>query len=376
MAVEKLKRKSGLRYRAVWRNPITGAVDKGPWLADEKAAAKMDDEVKFRLRHDKESFRPRDLPCGDLSVAEICFLYETRADMAESTRRNLRYHLKPVAERVGRLSALDLTHDDLKALERDLAASGTRQNTIQRKISILRSAFAWAVAEKILTRNPCEGHKTPRGDDRIVHPPTVRETELILEAAPEHVMRAVLIAYGSGARVGPSELLRLRWEDFEHETGRLRIWSALKNPKIPYRWVKIKDDYLPLFESWRSRDLAQGLPWIIHYRGKPIATFKGAWKRTLARAKITRRIRPYDLRHAFVTELLRAGVDAKTAASLAGHADPTMILTRYRHVTTEDQERAVTRLPSVRVPDRGEQERVTNTPETPHFPLPATKIHQ
>lgn len=376
MAIEKIKRKAGLRYRAVWRNPITGAVEKGQWLADKAEAARQDDEAKFRIKHDPESFRPKETHGGDLRVAEVCFLYETRAPMADSTRRDLRYHLKPLMARIGHIAAPSLTHDDIAAVERSLAAAGTKQNTINRKISILRSAYAWAKAEKMLSANPCLGHVTPRGDDAINHPPTVQETELILQHAAPHLMRAVLIAYGSGARVGASELLRVRWDDYEIETGRLRIWSAEKNPKIPYRWVYIKEDYQPLFAMWRAKDMAEGMLWIIHYKGKPISSFKGAWKRTLHRAGITRRIRPYDLRHAFVTELLRAGVNMKTTAALAGHKDPTMILKRYQHVTREDQERAAAKMPSLRLPENGEQMRVTNTPNTPHFPLPDGKFRQ
>lgn len=376
MAVEKVKRKSGLRYRAVWRNPVTGAVEKGQWLDDKKEAARQDDQIKFRIKHDPESFRAVEKRGGDLRIAEICFLYETRAPMAESTRRNLRYHLKPLVARIGHIPAPDITHADLDALERSFAAAGTKQNTIQRKISILRSAYAWAKSEQMLSANPCLGHTTSRGDDAINHPPTVQETEKILRHAPEHVMRAVLIAYGSGARVGPSELLRVRWDDYEPETGRLRIWSAQKNPKIPYRWVFIKEEYQPLFGIWQAKDMAAGMLWIIHYRGLPITTFKSAWKSTLRRAGITRRIRPYDLRHAFVTELLRAGVDMKTTSALAGHADPTMILKRYQHVTSEDQERAAAKMPTLTLPNCGEQERVTNGTITPHFSLPADKFTQ
>ena len=38
MGIEKRVRKSGTKYRANWRNPVTGKVDKGPWRDDELAA--------------------------------------------------------------------------------------------------------------------------------------------------------------------------------------------------------------------------------------------------------------------------------------------------------------------------------------------------
>lgn len=54
--------------------------------------------------------------------------------------------------------------------------------------------------------------------------------------------------------------------------------------------------------------------------GKPVKCIHGAWHRTLLRAGIQRRIRPYDLRHAFVTEAIAAGVDIGTVGKLVGHA--------------------------------------------------------
>ena len=45
-----------------------------------------------------------------------------------------------------------------------------------------------------------------------------------------------------------------------------------------------------------------------------------------------RRVRHYDLRHAFVTRKLVSGVDSHVVAKLAGHRDSRMIDTVYSHV--------------------------------------------
>lgn len=52
----------------------------------------------------------------------------------------------------------------------------------------------------------------------------------------------------------------------------------------------------------------------------------------LRRTNITRRIRPYDLRHAFGTELVAAGVDIGTVSKLMGHSSPMMLLKHYAYI--------------------------------------------
>jgi len=44
------------------------------------------------------------------------------------------------------------------------------------------------------------------------------------------------------------------------------------------------------------------------------------WGKTLKRAGITRRLRPYDLRHYFVTKALEDGADIKALAEVVGAA--------------------------------------------------------
>ena len=78
-----------------------------------------------------------------------------------------------------------------------------------------------------------------------------------------------------------------------------------------------------------------------------MSSIKNAWKQTLQRAGITRRIRPYDLRHAFATELIAGGVDVGTVAKLMGHSTPTMLLTHYQHVMDKQKRAAVEALPDI-----------------------------
>ncbi|MDR2819420.1 MAG: tyrosine-type recombinase/integrase [Desulfovibrio sp.] len=93
--------------------------------------------------------------------------------------------------------------------------------------------------------------------------------------------------------------------------------------------------------------MENGVEYVIHYKGRQVASFKTAWANTLKRAGITRRIRPYDLRHAFATEAIAAGVDVGTTAQIMGHTSPTMLLEHYQHVADKQKRAAVEALPDI-----------------------------
>ena len=98
--------------------------------------------------------------------------------------------------------------------------------------------------------------------------------------------------------------------------------------------------------EWAIEDAAIGADYIIHFRGKPVGSIKRAWGAALKNAGITRRMRPYDLRHAFATEAIAAGIDVGTVAQLMGH-DPKMLLDHYQHVADKQKRAAVEALPSI-----------------------------
>jgi site-specific recombinase XerD len=74
---------------------------------------------------------------------------------------------------------------------------------------------------------------------------------------------------------------------------------------------------LKLGQYWQNNDLV-----FCTGKGTPIrhCALTVAFKATLALAKLPPSVRLYDLRHAFVTFSLVAGVDAKTVSHEAGHA--------------------------------------------------------
>jgi integrase len=192
----------------------------------------------------------------------------------------------------------------------------------------------------------------PKRDDAIIIPPTLHERQRIYDAAPPHVKRFIILNYNTGARSGASELLKINWEHVDLDAGIITVISANKGgPKL--RYVPISDELAEHLVKWRQEDATKrGLddpalvsgP-VVHYRNNPLIKIGKAWRTTLSRAGITRRIRPYDLRHAFATDLIAGGGDIGTVSRLMGHSRPDTTLKIYQHVSSKQEKDVLNRLP-------------------------------
>jgi len=195
-----------------------------------------------------------------------------------------------------------------------------------------------------------EAYQLPTRDDAVIQPPTVAEVNAILAHAPRHLYRAIVLAYYTGSRAGQSELLGITWEHVDLAAGTIFIVSARKGG-LDQRTVPIMDqDLLAILSIWRAEDEAAGkLPGqpIITYRGKPVHSLKTAWTSAKQAAKITRRLRLYDLRHSFATKLLDNGADLKHVSSLLGHKSVQQTVDTYQHLSRRLTEETVQKLPSI-----------------------------
>lgn len=217
--------------------------------------------------------------------------------------------------------------------------------TVRGRLSVLRTVLRWCAAQGY--REPLEFPALPPAHYERFIPPTPEELNAIMAHAAPHIVRVVVLGAQCGVRVGPSEMFGLTWDDVDLNRGVLRVHGAKKNLDAPWREVPIRESLIPVFRTWQDEDGSKGIPWLIHYRGKPVTSIKLAWPNALKCAGITRRIRPYDLRHAFATELIAGGVDIGTVAKLMGHSGSAMLLSHYQYVMDKQKRAAVEALPSL-----------------------------
>jgi integrase len=153
----------------------------------------------------------------------------------------------------------------------------------------------------------------------------------------------VLIAYYLGLRPGPVECYNLRWENIDWNTGTILITGAKKGGPAK-RSVPIHPEFMPTLLTWCKADTERDIPWIVSWAGVPIKKISTVWEHTLEKAKITRRLRPYDIRHLFVTQALEAGGDTKALAEIVG-SKPETLMRFYQHVSGSLHRRTVELIP-------------------------------
>ena len=219
-------------------------------------------------------------------------------------------------------------------------AKAVKRTTIHRELSYLRAVLRWAVHRRLIASNPMAGFKMPRRDDAIISPPTQPEFDAILACAAPHMKRAMLISRYTGLRPGKEELLCLTWDAVDFHNKTLLVISADKGG-LPSRMVPLNKKILYWLEQWYDEDQETEARYLVHYNGGPIGSLKTAWKMAKKRARVTRRLRMYDLRHAFVTTLLERGADLKSVSEIVGHSSPDMTARVYQHVSSKLKRSAV-----------------------------------
>jgi site-specific recombinase XerD len=301
----------------------------------EAAARRRNNELGLR-RYRKE--KPPADP-GPMFY-ELANAYVTNKQFNDNSRHHLKLRLKAnIFPAIGQKKASSLTHADLDRYVKKRTKDGVKYSTIAREITDIKAILNWAARRQppLIPANPVRDYQKPKSDDAIIFPPTRQEMAAILAAAPEHLKRAIHLAYYAGMRPGAVELLSLVWGNISWENETLQVLSAHKGGPIR-RVVDLHAKFMPVMEKWYKADQAlwkkkdiSDRP-IIHYHKKPIKKIQTTWAGTLERAEIKRRIRPYDLRHEFVTRALENGADLKTVSEIVG-SSPATIMKHYQHVS-------------------------------------------
>lgn len=345
MAIRKRKNRAS-PYQVYWNNPYTGKRESQSFetLAE---ARKHDSFIKHRLAHEKESFKPEQYENNTGStVREIVTLYLASKNFERNNLKDYLSHLKPVVKALGSKEVSEIERRDIVKFISDSENSGVKNTTAHRRVSILRAALSWAFDAELIESNPLHGVKIPRGKYERIAPPSPAEIEALLRVAPPHIKRVIILGVSLGLRIGESELFSLQWKDIDMVNRLVRIWSAAKNLDRPYRDVPISDSLFLTLEEWWKEDSNLGLDHLITYKGKPVKAIKRAWRTSLEKAGIERRIRPYDLRHAFATYALDAGADLKAVADIMGHSGVNTVLAHYQHTKEALRRKAVESIPT------------------------------
>ncbi len=284
------------------------------------------------------------VPASAASIDRFCDAIWIEEGLAANTLVAYRRDLMLFAIWLGAQSGqalIDATETDLRgyALARHAGSAPTSTN---RRLTVFRRFFRWAVRERLLDADPTLKLDAARQPLRVPKSLSEAQVEALLAApatdAPLGLRdRAMLeLLYASGLRV--SELVGMKTVNVSFVECALRVTGkGSKERLVPFGeealvWIeRYVADARPAILAGKSSDAL-----FVTGRGGPM-TRQMFWKLVkayAARAGIAAPMSPHTLRHAFATHLLNHGADLRAVQMLLGHADISTT-TIYTHVARE-----------------------------------------
>ena len=251
---------------------------------------------------------------------------------------------------IGDIRLRDVTPTDIARFFRSF--DGYSASTIHDARDTVRGIFRAALADGLIDRDPTFAVPIPKGTKGTHRAITEQERELILKT-PHRLRPAVMTMLYAGLRRG--EVLSLRVDrdvDFSARTITVREavrFNSVGHPVLVDPKTEAGIRTIPLLDI--LADSLRDLHGLVCPSARGALMTESAWSRAwesylyalaVALNGFPRRghpdfvpvqLRAHDLRHSYCTMLYDAGVDLKTAMLWMGHADQTMTMRVYTHLS-------------------------------------------
>ena len=306
-----------------------------------------------------------DMPFGE----GIDFWYQQYAKITLKPTTRSEYEsliYKHIIPEIGNIELNKLTQNDLqqfysrlktngRQIRTDVYGNGLSDRMVRACHTLCRKSLEKAVEENLIRINPAIDCKLPPKKSKEMKVLTREEMQrFIIQAKYDGYLELFILELSTGMRRG--EILGLQWDDFDMNTGELKISRqvAMLNGKIhitepktktstrtiilPAYIVKMLKEYKKTINSkWMfPSPIKEDMP------RNPSAVRK-ILDRTLDKADC-KHIRFHDLRHTFATTALANGMDIKTLSAIIGHNSAETTLNIYTHITDEMQRTAADKI--------------------------------
>lgn len=280
----------------------------------------------------------------EIGAFELALRFERglSENTCESYGRDLRFFAEWLGRR-GRVSACEVTRDDIVKFLREEREEGLKDSTRARRMAAIRTWLGYLRERRMIRANPADTMDSQKKS--LVLPRVLSEEEVasMLDGTdgrePRELRdRAMLeVLYGCGLRV--SELCGLKMDDISGDGELLRIMGKGSKERIVPIGRAAGSAMEAYIESGRGAfakgDLSETHIFLTRL-GRPFTrqgVFKIIRERAAAAGIAADRISPHVLRHCFASHMLAHGADIRAIQELLGHADiaTTQI---YTHVDT------------------------------------------
>ena len=291
-------------------------------------------EVISRIKKGQPAVRAEPEPTPDPTVADLAERYQReyvemhcKPATISHYRLMLRKHIVPA---LGERLVADVEHKDILAFHNKLHRMPTVANRaadILVKMFNLADAWSWRPSGT----NPCRGVSRFKVEkhERFLTREELYRLGQALRAAPAerlaspHAAAAIRLLVLTGCR--RNEILGLRWDDLNFESGEMR----LRDSKTGARMVPLPPKSAEVFAGLsRTPDN----PWVFPGRkkGTRLVNLNDSWNRIRKRAGLDG-VRLHDLRHTFASRALAVGESLPMIGDLLGHRKVNTTA-RYAHL--------------------------------------------
>jgi integrase len=217
--------------------------------------------------------------------------------------------------------------------------------TLRRHLSTLSVCFEDLIGRGHMDVNPCRGIRLPKAQEFPV--PYLEPDDLRrIYAACAPWLRPFIVLLGeTGLRLG--ELHSTTWQDVDRGFDRISVRHSKSRKTRIVPLTPLAQEALREMETRRGPTPLIGL--------QPIfgEGFNDSWVRKNYHAAVRKAgfesLRLHDLRHAFASSLVRAGVPIPAVADLMGHSTAELVLTRYgKHAPSNAGDQAILALAKFR----------------------------
>lgn len=319
-------------------------------LAEKKALA-LDRKIK--------ELKAVDTTAGIVTIRDLLGAYHNQHLVTKSTQKSDFYRIdRTLVPALGHIAAEAIKSEQVNSYIMERVNAGKSLATVDREFDLLRAAYAWGMSQspKLIHRNPLADFRLKQSPGKDVPlPPSIDEVRAIIAHARRHLIRAIMLSWHTGMRPG-FETTGVKWADVNLDDMLLKVVSARKGgPAV--RHLAIHPDLAAALSEWKTQDeaLIDKKQWklpisdipIVNYGLRPVTSLKHAWDTAKRDAKITRRLRLYDIRHKFATQLLEEGTAGAIVSKLMGHSREDTTQRFYMHVSDHHTAQAIKSLPSL-----------------------------
>lgn len=214
---------------------------------------------------------------------------------------------------------------------------------------VLRAILGKAVKDGLIGRNPAEDAEAPKRDTKEKSALSDMEIRLLLALLPTDQPCAIAIALAVTCGLRRGEICALRWQDVDLDNGVLEVTRAARKDgsikdtktKSGMRAIPMPPTMVEMLAEWRKE--RPGSEWIIcDLNGNPLKpNTVGRWWWSHRHEYGCDGVTLHELRHSYITALVRGGAHPRVAQELAGHSSINVAMSIYTHLTIDDKRRAV-----------------------------------